>query len=66
MNGDAGGAPNPGEGAALGNGEVIAGGFARFKAPGPRVVFIRGASFQPPFSWRLGGGANEGAAAGWF
>ena len=43
----------------FGNGETIAAGLFKFKAAGPRRSLVTaGASFQPPFSRRLGGGAG--------
>ena len=47
------------DGVALGNGETIAAGLFAFNAAGPprRSPVMAGASFHPPFSRRLGGGA---------
>lgn len=43
---------------------MIAAGLFKLRAAGPRVAFETGASFQPPFSGRLGGGAGGPPVAG--
>lgn len=50
-----------GDGAWFGNGDVMAAGLFKLSEAGPRFALITaGASFQPPFSCRLGGGGADG------